>query len=100
MAQENQMTKELKQNGDKIEATFYHENGQIAQKGYYQNGKLHGEWIAYDQDGNKKAIGRYSEGVKTGKWFFWNGEELSEVDYKDNIIASVHKWKNDGLVSK
>ena len=101
MAQNNYIKKELKQNGDLIEATFYYENGQVAQEGFYKDGKLHGEWISYDQTGNKKAIGKYSEGLKTGKWFFWNGEELSEVDFKDSRIASVHKWKGDeALVSK
>lgn len=101
MAQKNNIKKELNQNGDLIEATFYYENGQVAQKGFYKNNKLHGEWIAYDQNGDKKAIGKYSEGIKTGKWFFWNGEELSEVDFENSRIASVYKWKIDeGLVSK
>lgn len=101
MAQENDIKKVFNQKGDLIEATFYYENGQVAQEGFYKDGKLHGEWIAYDQSGNKKAIGRYSEGIKTGKWFFWNGEELSEVDFQDSRIAAVSRWKIDeGLVSK
>ncbi len=100
MAQENDIEKVFKQKGDLIEATFY-ENGQVAQKGFYKDKELHGEWVAYDQNGNKKAIGKYSEGLKTGKWFFWNEEELSEVDFENNRIASVHKWKGDeGVVSK
>lgn len=100
MAQKNSIKKELKQKGDLIEATFYYESGQVAQKGFFKDGKLHGEWIAYDQNGNKKAIGKYSEGSKTGKWFFWNGEELSEVDFQESRIASVNRWKSEnGLVS-
>lgn len=101
MAQENNIKRELKKKGDLIEATFYYESGQVAQKGFYKDGKLHGEWIAYDQSGNKKAIGKYAEGIKTGKWFFWNGEELSEVDFQESRIASVTRWKSENdLVSK
>jgi antitoxin component YwqK of YwqJK toxin-antitoxin module len=101
MAQEKNNTKELKLNGDLIEGIFYFDNGQIAQRGHYKDGKLHGEWIAYDQEGNKIAIGKYANGVKVDKWFFWNKGELSEVDYEENRIASVNKWKVDeGLVSK
>lgn len=100
-AQEKNVKKELRQKGDLIEATFYHDNGQIAQQGTYKNHKLHGEWIAYDVEGNTIAIGNYSEGVKTGKWFFLNEDVLSEVDYEQNAIASVNQRKNDkGLVSK
>lgn len=100
-AQENDVRKELRQKGDLTEAVFYHENGQIAQKGTYKDNKLHGEWVAYDIKGNKTAIGKYSEGIKTGKWFFWTEERLSEVDYLQNTIASVTHWKNDEmLVSK
>lgn len=100
MAQSNDTKKEFKKSGDLIEATFYYENGLIAQKGFFKDGKLHGEWIAFDQNGNKTAIGKYSNGQKTGKWFFWNGVELSEVDFQESRIASVNKWKSQkGLVS-
>lgn len=100
-AQENEERKELRQQGDLIEAIFYHENGQVAQKGSFKNGKLHGEWIAYDMEGNTTALGKYADGVKTGKWFFWNDDRLSEVDFQDNAIASViHRVSDKGYVSK
>lgn len=100
-AQENDVRKELHQQGDLIEAIFYHENGQIAQRGTYKNGQLHGEWIAYDIEGKTRTLGKYSKGVKTGKWFFWNDETLSEVDFENRIIASVINRKIDEvLVSK
>ena len=101
IAQENSIKKEFQKKGDLIEATFFHENGQVAQKGFYKNGKVHGEWIAYDHSGNKKAIGKYSEGLKTGKWFFWHEDILTEVDYEESRIASVNNWKiKDAIVSK
>lgn len=100
-AQENNERKELHQKGDIIEAIYYYEDGQIAQKGTYKDGKLHGEWVAYDINGETKAMGKYDRGVKSGKWFFWNEERLSEVDYENNVIASViHRVNEKGLVSK
>lgn len=97
-AQED-VNRELKINGDLIEVTYYHDNGEIAQTGFYKNEKPHGEWIAFDREGNKTALGKYTEGVKTGKWFFWNDETLSEVDYSENRIASVSYWKNDSKLA-
>ena len=100
IAQEDNVRKEFKKNGNLIEATFYHENGEIAQKGVYKNGQLHGEWVAYDANGKKTAIGKYLNGQKVGKWFFWNGDVLSEVDFQESRIASVNHWKKEkGLVS-
>lgn len=101
IAQENNINKSFVKRGDLVSGTFYHEDGRIAQKGYFKDGKLHGEWVAYDQDGNKNAIGKYDEGEKIGKWFFWNEGVLSEVDYQKNRIASVVQWKQEAdLVSK
>ena len=80
--------------GDMVKATYYHDNGEIAQTGYYLDGKLHGEWKAYNQEGKKIAMGTYNKGAKTGKWFFWSDDALNEVNYVDSRLASVTKWKN------
>lgn len=86
--------------GDMVKSTYYYDNGQVSQEGFYKDGKVHGQWIAYDQNGNKKAIGEYNEGVKTGKWFFWNDKSLSEVDYSDSRVASVKNWKEEAIVNR
>ena len=84
--------------GQKVKATYFFDNGQVQQEGFFKNGKLEGTWIAYDTNGNKKSIGEYNNGVKTGKWFFWNEASLSEVDYSKSRISSVKSWKQDALV--
>lgn len=84
--------------GEFIKGTFYYEDGSVKQEGTYKKGKLHGEWISYDQDGQKETIARYTAGKKTGKWFFWNDNQLTEVDYDDNRIARVNSWKSDGIL--
>lgn len=85
--------------GNKVKVTYYFENGQIQQQGFYKNGKLEGKWVSYDINGNKLALAEYKKGEKVGKWFFWNDSTLSEVDYSNNSIASIRNWKEVSLVS-
>ncbi|MCF4100313.1 nicotinic acid mononucleotide adenyltransferase [Gillisia sp. M10.2A] len=87
--------------GELIKGTFYYEDGSIRQEGTYKDGKLHGEWISYDANGKKIALAQYEEGNKTGKWFFWSADKLTEVDYNDNQIADVTSYTNTStLVSR
>ncbi len=99
-----QMDKELKLNEDTnlIEATYYHDNGKISQEGTFNlAGKLHGEWLSYNQEGQKISVGSYVNGQKVGKWVFWSNGILKEVDYNNNAIAGVVNIKNTtGIVSK
>ncbi len=84
--------------GKLIRATYFHDNGEIAQQGTYYKGELHGEWVSFDLEGKKTAIANYENGKKVGKWFFWNDEKLTEVDYTDNRIANVVEWKEGNAV--
>jgi antitoxin component YwqK of YwqJK toxin-antitoxin module len=86
--------------GDLIKSTYYFDNGKISQEGFYKNGKVHGQWIAYDENGAKKSIGTFENGQKTGKWFFWNNNNLNEVDYSNSRITSVKNWKQDAIVNR
>ncbi|MGB5819072.1 MAG: nicotinic acid mononucleotide adenyltransferase [Saonia sp.] len=80
--------------GNLVKATYFHEDGMVAQTGYFLNGKLHGEWKMYNKEGEKIALGKYAEGKRTGKWFFWQGEALQEVDYEDSKIAHLVERNN------
>ena len=86
----------FEQDGDILKATYFHENGVVSQEGYFLNGKLHGEWKMFGEDGKKIAMGEYTEGKKTGKWFFWDAKKLKEVDFVDSKIANVTEWNNAG----
>ena len=85
-----------------IEATLYHDNGVVAQKGYYtKDNKLQGEWISYDTNGVKTAVAQYNNGAKVGTWKFLQGETIKEVTYANSRIAKVQTWesKNTQVVS-
>jgi len=99
MAQESPAPK-FEKEGDLIKGTFYYEDGTIRQQGTYKNGELHGEWMAYDAEGKKQSMANYAEGKKTGKWFFWSSDKLTEVDYYNNQIAEVNTWKSDSNLAE
>ena len=80
-----------------VKSTYFHDNGQIKTSGFYKDGKLHGTWIAYDENGVKTAMGQYEDGKKIGKWFFWNNSLLNEVDYTDYRINQVKTWQSTAV---
>ena len=89
--------------GKKLKATYFYENGQVQQEGYFENGKLEGIWVSYNETGDKIASGEYTAGVKTGKWFFWSQNEeknsLCEVDFSNNQVAKVKNWRQDAFAA-
>ena len=84
--------------GESVKATYFHENGKIAQTGHFLEGKLHGDWTMFNEKGEKIALGSYVKGQKTGKWFFWKADGLQEVDFVDSRIAGVTQWDKSGNV--
>jgi len=89
---------QFEKEGNLVKGTFFHDNGAIQQQGFYKKGKLHGEWISYNEAGEKLVLAQYTEGKKTGKWFVWNEGLLTEVDYDNNVIASVTEWSGKNTV--
>jgi antitoxin component YwqK of YwqJK toxin-antitoxin module len=85
-----------------VEATYYHANGEVSQKGTFNLEKqLHGEWISYNEKGETITVGSYKNGTKTGKWLFWSNDVLKEVEYSNNAIAAVNETKStEGIVSR
>lgn len=96
-AQEN--NPKLEAIGELVKTTYYYENGNVQQEGFFKNGKLEGIWTSYAENGNKLSVATYSNGEKTGKWLFWNGINLNEVDYSNNRVATVKTWKQDAIVN-
>ncbi|AWG20593.1 membrane-binding protein [Flavobacterium faecale] len=90
----------LEAQGEKVKATYYYENGQVMQEGFFKDGKLQGEWTSYDVNGNKSAVATYDKGQKVGKWFYWNNSTLNEVDYSKNSIAAVKSWKREAIANE
>lgn len=85
--------------GDLVKVTYFYKDGKIKEQGFFKDKKLAGNWTSFDKNGNKVAIGYYEEGKKVGKWFMWHKDGLKEIDYKENIIASVQTWKEETKIA-
>lgn len=96
-AQENEPT--FKAENDLVKATYYYEDGSIKTQGYFKDKKLTGEWVNFDKSGNKTQVGYYANGKKVGKWFIWEKESLKEINYDNNVIASVNTWKSESKIA-
>ncbi len=87
----NQPKLEIK--GTLTVATYFYDNGSVQQEGAFnKNGALEGVWTSYDFEGNKLSQGNYSNGIRTGKWFFWTDNSLKEVDFVNSKIVNVNEW--------
>ena len=100
-AQDNELKKTYLQEGDQVRYIEFYSNGQIAQTGFFLNGKNHGLWTSYKLDGTKKAEGNFKNGKKVDDWFFWNESVLIEVTFKNNTVLKAIQWdKSEILASK
>jgi len=70
----------------------YHDNGQLRSKGTYKNGKRDGPWVIYNDNGQLRSKGTYKDGEEDGPWVdYWdNGQLYSKGTYKDG--KKVGPW--------
>lgn len=89
---QKERTLKLNKEKDLIEVVYYHDNGEISQKGYYtKEGKLHGYWYSYDKKGNKLVAASYNNGNKVGRWVYWIDDKMKVVDYTKNQITAIYQ---------
>ncbi|MGB1444476.1 MAG: toxin-antitoxin system YwqK family antitoxin [Flavobacteriaceae bacterium] len=94
MAQQDTTVKTVMQKEGKLtKVSMYHENGQLAQEGYLKNNRLHGKWIKYSTDGKLVCVANYTKGERNGTWLFWDNNDLTEVEFKDNKIVQKISWE-------
>ncbi|MFT5761494.1 MAG: antitoxin component YwqK of YwqJK toxin-antitoxin module [Polaribacter sp.] len=92
-AQEVEPTYE--KSNDMVKATYYFQDGSLKEQGFFKDKKLTGQWISYNQKGEKTMIANYEAGKKVGKWFAWNKNTLKEITYNNNAIVSVKNWNKE-----
>lgn len=91
----------LEAEGQLVKATYYHDNGNVQQVGYFKDGKLDGKWTSYDANGNVNTIAKYTNGEKSGKWMYYsNNRTTAEVDYTANKLVGVKKFSQNAVAVK
>ncbi len=94
-AQNNDIKKIEKIGKDLYEVTIYYENGNLMQHGFLsKNDKLHAQWESFDEDGSKRCVGFYNNGIKVGTWFYWNKNKGKKVTYENNKIVNVEELES------
>ena len=87
--------------GQLVKATYFYDNGNVQQVGFFNDGKLDGKWTSYNENGSIKAIAEYTNGQKSGKWIYNdNAVAVREVDYNNNQIVSVKVSKENTIADK
>ncbi len=73
---------------DLVQATYFYENGDVYETGFFENNKLTGKWKTYHSNSELVAIGFFKNNKKTGTWSFYKqGELIQEVSYAQVQIA-------------
>lgn len=85
-----------KQHGEYIE---YFQNGQINYKYNYKNGIEDGEWVWYDENGNILKKENYKEGNRHGEWTTWfsNGQLHVKGQFENGEeVGEWLQWDEEG----
>src|SRR5262249_56760969 len=61
-------------------------------EGTYVRNRAHGMWTFFHPSGNVAAVGRFTRGVRTGTWRFYN-------DSKDKLPLAVGAFAANGAVT-
>lgn len=62
----------------------YHQNGEVAEEGWYEYGTKEGIWVQYHSSGSIKSEGAFQGNDRIGIWTHYSqsGEEISSTDYR------------------
>lgn len=89
----------IKKNDNVIEMVSYYDNGQINVIGTFnKQGKLNGHWTKYNEAGDIVVEGTFTDGMKTGKWLFWDKGDLNEVTFTENKVTNYVKWSKEDYI--
>jgi len=76
---------------------YWDDLGNKHRRGQYLRGKRHGKWIAWNSDGVKTRKGHYRHGKKHGQWVYRNTNKMRIVHYEDGRKVRDAKYINKHL---
>ena len=80
---------------------FYHDNGQLAEKGEYnKTGELDGFWVRYGEDGQVIERSNYKNGILDGPYVFIDGENHIITNYRNNLEDGRYQYFVNGQLSE
>lgn len=80
-----------------IKETEYYPNHFKKMEGEFKEGKRHGKWIVWYDNGNPWSEGHYKNGKRNGKSITWfeNGKMRYEGKYKDDLKVGIWKFYDE-----
>ena len=77
----------------------WHDNGKKERQSTHKEGKPHGRYTIWNRNGKKSLEGEYSDGVKTGDWnaFYEDGSKKFRQTFQDGNFTDAISWKPDGV---
>ena len=81
---------------------LYKSTGEKKLEGRYRNGLRTGKWTYWNENGQKKSEVTYKDGEFDGLSMDWyeNGQKSYETTWKDGKVISHKRWNEDGSVRK
>lgn len=82
------------------EVIIYHENGQVAERGFRQQDQWHGEWLKADAEGRPQCLMRFVHGLLDGDGQVFDEEEHVQVkvSYRKGVRHGDMVVMKHGLV--
>jgi antitoxin component YwqK of YwqJK toxin-antitoxin module len=81
------------------EWTTFYASGKIEEVQFYKDGKLHGEYLFYNEDGILIEKGNFNNGIREGEYHFYynSGKIERKGNYKnEKIHGKVEQWSENG----
>ena len=69
-----------------------YKNGRCKER-YRENsqGAIHGTFIEYYDDGTRKTVGNYTNGIKNGRWIYYDGITEDAFTYVNGVLEGSNK---------
>lgn len=80
--------------------TWYYENGVVAEEGFYLNGKKHGTWTSFDENGKKAVVANWASDKKDGNFYIMhsNGKVKYHIVYSNSKKVVASEWDENGVL--
>ncbi len=72
--------------------TYFYENGKVMETGVFASNEKQGEWLRWDDMGNKIAQAFYNNGKKDGLWLVWDAKGLKRFEMNYASGEKTGKW--------
>jgi antitoxin component YwqK of YwqJK toxin-antitoxin module len=79
--------------------TWYYDNGNVAEEGFFLNGKKHGIWTSFNEDGKKAISASWINDKKDGSSYvmYDSGKVKYHIVYSDNKKVSATEFDENGV---